>query len=71
MKTFKQHVLTEAFTKQHYTAIAKTIHNAYVVAEAGGNAEDAIDDIAKNLAIIFANDNPRFDKGFFLNACGV
>jgi hypothetical protein len=74
MKTFKQHVLTEAFTKQHYVAIAKILKDAsdtaYKVSD-DSTASELIDGIAQKLASVFAQDNPRFDKGFFLNACGL
>ena len=31
----------------------------------------ALDDVAKQLAVHLAQDNPRFDRARFLKACGV
>lgn len=76
MKSFAQHTgrttpqpLTEAFSRQHYEAIAKVIKNQLVVADE--NTVTAVENIANALANIFAQDNYRFDKGFFLNKCGI
>ena len=69
MKSFKQHVLTEAFTKQHYEAIAKII--ATHVKRADGQTLLVLNTIANDMADVFSDDNSRFDKGFFLNKCGV
>ena len=69
MKTFKQHVLTEAFTRQHYEAVARILKARRV--NASGESELILNTIANDLADLFKDDNPRFDKGFFLNKCGV
>ncbi len=57
------------FTKQYYEAIAK------IVKENGANAEPAGEDAAKyiayDLAAYFSDNNPLFDKGEFLKACGL
>ena len=83
MKSFAQHTqrivkqehLTEAFTRQHYVAIAEEIDNCLAeVEEATDGNEKAIDAVAtmaKRLATMFKNDNPQFDKNRFLSACGV
>ena len=53
-------------TKKHYIEVAKIIkdHTSY-----DDNLIPA--DIACDLAIVFAQDNPRFDRIKFLEACGV
>lgn len=65
--------LQEAFTRQHYEAIAAVISKATdEVLDAERNSDDpqdAIERLANRLADIFAKDNPRFDKGFFLSKC--
>jgi hypothetical protein len=76
MKTFKQHTLTEAFTRQHYIAIAKIIADArqaksHTGVDIGDGIDEACDTIAVALANMFAIDNPAFDKGRFLTAAGV
>jgi hypothetical protein len=85
MKTLKEFLntdttlnapLTEAFTKQHYIAIAKVIAN---LRPRNGNsnepedirADHVLDEVATKLADIFQQDNRLFDKGRFLSACGV
>ena len=70
MKTFKQYALTEAFTKQHYIAVAKAIQEVAKEMDDAA-AESALSRLAMRLADIFKDDNPRFDKGYFLTACGI
>jgi hypothetical protein len=69
MKTFQQYVLGEAFTRQHYIAIADVI--AKEIDKADPATEDALIRVAETLATMFKNDNPRFDKGLFLAKCGA
>lgn len=71
MKTFKQHILNEAFTRQHYEAIAKLIHDEAVRHYGDVNVEDALYTVAKALSNLFKEDNPRFDPGAFMTKCGV
>lgn len=75
MKSFKQHTLSEAFTRQHYVAIAELIDETLERIEETTNGNDkAIDAVAqlgKSLATMFKNDNPNFDKQRFLSACGI
>ncbi len=52
-------VLSEAFTKQHYIAIAKILKDARDV-----------DEVVNRLVDFFANDNPNFAAHAFLSACG-
>lgn len=54
--------LDEAFTRQHYVAIAKIL--------AKHKSEQA-SAIAKELADLFAADNPNFDRNRFLQAAGA
>lgn len=55
-----EQLIGEAFTKQHYIAIAGILKGGGTVVE-----------IAKQLAALFAADNPRFDRTRFLTACGI
>jgi hypothetical protein len=71
MRTFKQNVLQEAFTRQHYEAVAKLIQTLGKKYDGDEGAEAVLHDVAVSLAAIFAEDNSRFDKGFFLTKCGV
>lgn len=72
MKTFKQHVLTEAFTRQHYEMIAGELKWALDQSRRlNSDPEAVVESLAKSLADIFKKDNPRFDMGFFLTRCGL
>jgi hypothetical protein len=61
------------FTKRHYERIAKK----FAAEKIAGNTESAMmvnearADIAKELADMFAEDNPRFNREMFLKACEV
>lgn len=63
------------FTKRHYEQIAETIRqtksgrtgDALVVNAVNGVREV----IARDLADLFAEDNPRFNRDLFLKACEV
>lgn len=64
-------------TKKHYEAIASIILGSYEVAQeneqngfAIGEAE-RVEILAKELATYFNQDNPRFDRTRFLQACGI
>lgn len=59
----REDVLTEAFTKQHYIAIAA------IIAKHKGQKDAR--EIANDLADLFANDNSAFRREQFLKACGV
>jgi hypothetical protein len=64
--------VNEAFTKQHYIAIAKVIAGQRNVrGHESEDVNDALDAVAIELAAMFAADNSAFDKGRFLSACGV
>lgn len=56
-------VITEAFTKKHYIAIAKIIskHNS------GGQ----LSELVTALADMFAADNSNFDRARFIDACDI
>ncbi|WP_438979890.1 hypothetical protein [Polynucleobacter sp.] len=70
-------------SKKDYEMIAKEIKMTYTSCNAGyetsSNAEqaqadlekNAVEEVARNLACAFANDNPRFDIDRFLIACGI
>ena len=53
-------------TKKHYEAIAKELlfYNA-------GRDKQVIERIANSFADYFEQDNPRFDRSRFLEACGI
>ena len=65
------------FTKQHYKAIAEVIKwentelNSlnYLTGISFTEARNATKRIALSLAIIFADNDPRFDKDKFIEAC--
>lgn len=70
MKTFRQHCLTEAFTRQHYEALAKLIKELGDAMVETSAQDKQLEAFAEKLAELFKQDNPRFDKGFFLSKCG-
>jgi hypothetical protein len=62
-------------TKKHFIAIARMLANRYgfnystIDFDNGYNA--AVENIAKDLADYFEDENPRFDRDTFLAACGL
>lgn len=60
-------------TRKHYRAIAKIIKQEYVFDDdaAAVYSRPAIADIADRLADYFKQDNSRFDRQKFLDACGI
>lgn len=57
-------------TKKHFIAIAAGIY--VELQNTRSTSEDrAIENTARRLASIFAEENPRFDRSRFLAACGV
>lgn len=56
-------LITEAFTRQHYIAIAAVI--------AGYKGDKTARGIAHGLASLFSHDNAAFDEARFLEACGI
>lgn len=71
MKTFKQHAISEAFTRQHYVTIAKIIKDEIDISESEPHTQERIGRLAEKLAKVFKADNPNFNENQFLNACGV
>lgn len=57
-------------TRKDYVAIAAAIKLAGSVNESTGH-KLGVYDVARVLAETLAQDNPRFDRGRFLTACGV
>jgi hypothetical protein len=53
------------FTRQHYQRIAEILRR-----QQEATNED-LTDVAKQLALYFKEDNPRFDRARFLRAAGV
>lgn len=61
-------------TRKHFIAIAALLKSNGIVKPAAGFDEGyaaATDNIAEELATMFANENPRFDRARFLEACRV
>lgn len=60
-------------TRKDYVAIAAAIHNRALAFDVGAHidGEAAVYMVARDLADVLANDNPRFDRARFLKACGV
>ena len=58
------------FTRQHYKAIAAIIRPHLLVSKIREDGAQ-VADIALELADYFAQDNPRFDRERFLEACGL
>lgn len=60
------------FSKKQYEFIAQIIKNQYELLEryGAGTKCRAIEEFAKILAYEFEQDNPRFERETFLNACG-
>lgn len=57
-------------TKKHFITIAESIKSAKSKT-ASHEAQIAIDQIAKDLSVVFKNQNERFDNEKFLAACSV
>jgi len=70
-KGAKNESINEAFTRQHYEAIARVIHDEAVRHYGDPGVEDALYTVAKALSNLFKDDNPRFDPGAFITKCGV
>lgn len=60
-------------TKRDYQAIARAIHKTkqeqYQLVEVAGEPFDTLGVISERLADILAQDNPRFDRALFIEAC--
>lgn len=54
-------------SRKHYEAVAESIR----IATVDHGVSDSIRDIGDDLANMFAEDNPRFDRQRFLDACGL
>jgi len=56
-------------SRKHYVAVAAMLR---VHISVSGDQEAAgMREVARSLATLFADDNPRFDRARFLAACGV
>lgn len=60
-------------TRKDYEVIAAAMHRTGMAVNIGPkkSAEYALRLVALDIAATMANDNPRFDRARFLNACGV
>lgn len=56
-----------AMSRKHYEAIAREVH----VTRYPPDSQPVVQDIAQNLADVFATDNPNFDRQRFYRACGI
>ena len=66
IKSFTAH-LSEAFTRQHYQALAAVIKKARH-AHASSDADAALNMVVDELATMLASDNPNFRKDQFVKA---
>lgn len=66
IKSFTAH-LSEAFTRQHYQALAAVIKKARHT-HASSDAEAALNMVVDELATMLASDNPNFRKDQFVKA---
>lgn len=59
-------------TRKDYIAIAKVLLQAQLCASEDkyNSAEQAIGGVAREIASVFQQDNPRFDRRRFMAACG-
>lgn len=57
------------FAKRHYETIAAEFKLGRTLAPLG--EEDTHDALVRQFADMFARDNPRFDRGRFIQACGT
>lgn len=60
-------------SKRHFEAVARVLrdaleHEQFADSRAGARVAESI---ARELADVFADENPRFDRARFLRACGV
>lgn len=61
-------------TKKHFEAIAAILNSFYIVPRGVPSRAleaAAVSGIAEEMADLFAQENPRFDRARFLKACGV
>jgi hypothetical protein len=66
IKSFTGH-LQEAFTRQHYQAVANVIKKARHM-HTSSDATAALNMVVTEMADMFAADNPNFRKDQFINA---
>jgi len=57
-------------SRKHYEAIAKVFAGDYATAANDGERRKVVG-IALSLSDVFQQDNPRFDRVRFLQACGL
>lgn len=53
-------------TKKHFEALAAIVNDNRF----DGSRKEACESIARDMADLFAEENPRFDRERFLTACG-
>ena len=60
-------------TKKDYVKIAGVFIDSHqkLVATGKSYALDVLSDLAQDLAVVFASDNPQFNQDRFLEACGL
>lgn len=58
-------------SKKHYIAMAALIRDHVTRSEKDAAEVYALEVLARDVCGMYAADNPRFDRGRFLAACGV
>ena len=57
------------FQKRHYEAVAKEFNRRLAVYRKDGADPTPVCDAMYVMANVFANENPMFNHGMFINAC--
>lgn len=58
-------------TRKDYVLIAEAVKETTFLADGSQDYKMALAEVAMELANALSRDNPRFDRGRFLRACGV
>ena len=57
-------------SRKHYIEVAKVIQDQMLL-NGGQRTETVLKAVAESLADMFKQDNPRFDRSRFMDACGL
>jgi len=63
--------MSSIFGKRHYQIVAKVLRTKAKEEEENYGNSYVIEELSFDFCNIFAEDNPNFDKGKFLKACGA
>lgn len=55
-------------TKKYYESFAGILHDQLIQAKTGGDPENIVWEIARQLSNVLKHDNPKFDQKRFFNA---